>query len=91
MELQTLIPVITLGVVVLGGLFSIIIAVVRGDMKKFIEQKMIEAEQTDLSGAKKLEYVLVAVKEKYKVMELFLNTKKFVEHVIELSKKINSK
>lgn len=91
MELQTLIPVILLGIVVLGGLFSIIVAVVRGDMKKFIEEKMVEAEKLELTGEKKLAYVLQAVKEKYKVVELFLNCKKFIEHIIDLSKQINAK
>ena len=91
MELQTLIPVVLLGITVLGGIFGIIVAVVRGDMKKFIEQKMVEAEESGKSGGEKLAYVINAVKDKYKVMELFLNVKKFIEHVIELSKRINSK
>lgn len=91
MELQTLIPVILLGIVVLGGIFSIIVAIIRGDMKKFIEEKMVEAEKLELTGEKKLAYVLQAVKEKYKVVELFLNCKKFIEHIIDLSKQINAK
>ena len=91
MEIQTLVPIIVLGVVVLGGILSIVVAIVRGDMKKFIEEKMIEAENLKLSGEKKLAYVLNAVKEKYKVMELVLNVRKFIEHIIDLSKQINAK
>ena len=86
-----IIELVLLGIVVLGGLLGIIVALVRGDMKKFIEEKMIEAEKQDMEGAKKLEYVLTAVREKYKLVDLFLNSKKFIEHIIELSKQINAK
>jgi len=91
MSLQEIITLIALGVAVLSGIVAIVVAIVRGDMKKFIEEKMIEAEKQDLTGAKKLEYVLVAVKEKYKVLEVVLNVKKFVEHIIAISKEINAK
>ena len=52
---------------------------------------MFEAEQLELSGEKKLAYVLQAVKEKFKIVEVFLNCKKFIEHLIDLTKKINAK
>ena len=91
MDIQTIILTVVLGVVALGGLLSIIIAIVRGDMKKFIEEQMVEAEQLELSGEQKLAYVLQAVREKYKVMEVLLNCKKFIKHIIDLSKKINAK
>lgn len=91
MELETIITLIVLGVVVLGGLASIIIAIVRGDMKKFIEEKMCEAEKMKLEGKEKLAYVLNAVKVKYKIAELIINVRKFIEHIIDLSKQINSK
>ena len=91
MDIQTLILTIILGIVALGGLIAIFIAIVRGEMKKFIEEKMVEAEQLELSGEKKLAYVLQAVKEKFKIVEVFLNCKKFIEHLIDLTKKINAK
>lgn len=91
MNIETIILTVILGVVVLGGIVTIIVAIIRGDMKKFIEEKMIEAEQLELSGEKKLAYVLEAVKEKYKIAELLLNTKKFIKHIIDLSKQINAK
>lgn len=91
MSIETIILTIILGVVALGGVIAIIVAIVRGEMKKFIEAKMIEAEQLELSGEKKLAYVLQAVKEKYKLVEVFLNCKKFIEHIIDLTKKINAK
>ena len=91
MQLETIITLIVLGVVAIGGVVAIIIAIVRGKMKEFIKEKMIEAEEQNLSGAKKLEYVLVAVKEKYKIFEVVLNVKKFIESIISISKKINAK
>ena len=91
MELETIISLVVLGVVVLAGLITIIVAIVRGDMKKFIVAKMEEAEKLELSGEQKLKYVLQAVKEKYKVMELVLNVKKFVEQIISITKEINAK
>ena len=91
MSLEAIISLIVLGVVILAGLITIVVAIVRGEMKKFIIAKMEEAENLKLDGLKKLQYVLEAVKEKYKLMELFLNVKKFVESIIEISKKINYK
>ena len=91
MQVETIITLVVLGVVVLGGLATILVAIIRGDMKKFIEEKMVEAEKLELSGAEKLKYVLNAVKEKYKILELLMNVKKFVEHIIAISKQINAK
>ena len=91
MKIEMIISLVVLGVVVLAGLISIIVAIVRGDMKKFIVSKMEEAEKLKLSGEQKLKYVLQAVKEKYKVMELVLNAQKFVEYIISISKQINAK
>ena len=91
MQIETIITLVSLGVVVLGGIIGIIVAIVRGDMKKFIVEKMEEAEKMGMSGKDKLNYVLLAVKEKYKVCELILNVKKFIEYIISISKNINSK
>ena len=91
MPTREIIELALLGIVVLAGLISVIVALVRGDMKKFVEEKMVEAESLDLTGSQKLEFVLKAVREKYKVLELVLNIKKFVEHIIDLSKQINVK
>lgn len=91
MSIETIISLVVLGVVVLAGLITIVVAIVRGDMKKFIVEKMEEAEKLDLDGAKKLEYVLKAVKDKYKILELIVNVKKFVEQIISITKQINYK
>ena len=91
MNIETIILTVILGVVAIAGLIAIVIAIVRGEMKKFIEAKMVEAENLELTGEKKLAYVLQAVKEKYKLVEVFLNCKKFIEHLIDLTKKINAK
>ena len=91
MSMETIITLCVLGATCLGGIIAIIIALVRGDMKKFIVAKMEEAEASGMSGKEKLMFVLNAVKEKYKVMELVLNVKKFVEYIISISKQINCK
>ena len=91
MQAETIITLVVLGVVILAGIASIIVALVRGDLKKFIQEKMIEAEKTGMSGKEKLQYVISAVKEKYKLAELFINITKFVEQVISITKQINVK
>lgn len=91
MSQTEIISLIVLGVVCLAGVISIIVAIIRGDMKKFIKEKMAEAEKLSMSGQQKLEYVINAVKEKYKIPELVLNIKKFIENIIEISKQINYK
>lgn len=91
MSQKEIISLVILGVICLIGIISIITAIVRGNMKKFIEEKMAEAEKLSMDGKQKLEYVINAVKEKYKIPELVLNIKKFIEHIIEISKRINYK
>lgn len=91
MTTTEIILLVALGLFIVAGILVIVVAIVRGDMKKFIQEKMAEAEQLDLDGAKKLQYVIEAVKEKYKLAELFLNIKKFIEKIIEISKQINYK
>lgn len=91
MSQTEIISLIALGIVCLVGIISIIVAVIRGDMKKFIKEKMSEAEKLSMGGQQKLEYVINAVKEKYKIPELVLNVKKFIESIIEISKQINYK
>lgn len=86
-----IIQLVVLIVVTLALIATVVVAIVRGDMKKFIEEKMAEVEKLELSGKVKLEYVLNAVKEKYKIMTIILNVKKFIEHIIEISKRINYK
>lgn len=84
--------------VTLALIIVLFVAIARGDMKKFIEEKMAEAEIkyesiTDLNEKAKLKltYVIEAVKEKYKIMTIILNVKKVIEHIIKLSKQINYK
>lgn len=95
MSANEIIMLVFLGISVLAGLIGIIVAIVRGDMKKFIVAKMEEAEliyKDDPDKAKKkLNYVIEAVKEKYKLVELILNIRKFIEYIIDISKHINSK
>ena len=78
--------------VILALLITFIVAIARGDIKKLVEEKMAEAEKhKDWSAKMKFQYVLDAVKEKYKLATLVLNVSKLIEHIIDLSKKINYK
>ena len=86
-----IIQLIMLGAFILCALITIIVAIVRGDMKKFIVEQMEIAEKSGKTGKEKLEYVLAMVKEKYKILELILNVKQFIETIIDISKQINVK
>lgn len=89
MSIETIITLVVLGVTALGGIIGLIVALVRGDMKKFIVQKMEEAEASGKTGKEKLMFVLEAVKEKYKIMKIVMDVKKFVEYIISITKQIN--
>lgn len=91
MDIQAIISIVVLGIGLLGTIIGLITALVRGEMKKFIQEKMIEAEKSGKSGEEKLAFVVEAFKEKYKIMQFILNVKQFVEKIIELSKQINAK
>ena len=91
MQVETIISLVVAGVILLGGIIALVIAIVRGDMKKFIVEKMEEAEKLELSGEQKLKYVIQAVNEKYKILRLILNIKKYIEYIISISKEINAK
>ena len=90
---ELLTTLIMLGATIVVGIVVIIFAIVRGDMKNFIIAKMEEAGEKykDLQkperSLKKLDYVIDAVKEKYKLGELFLNIKKFIEYVVSINNK----
>lgn len=97
MSQNEIIILISLGVPVLTALVTLIVALCRGEIKKYVILCMDEAEviYKDLKkpekSIKKLEYVINKVKDKYKLAEFFLNIKKFVEYIIQISKDINAK
>lgn len=97
MDVALLIETITLGSVVACGIIAIVYALIRGEIKKFVIEKMEEAEhiyrdfpKPDKS-IKKLEFVIKAVNEKYGLVKLFLNIKKFVEKIIEIANSLQNK
>lgn len=91
MSTELIITLIALGCIIVGGILTIVVALIRGELKKFVVEKMEEAEASGKSGAEKLAYVLEEVKKKYKLADLFLNIKKFIEIIISISKNINAK
>ena len=97
MTIKEIILFVLLGLMIIGAIAGIVIAIVRGDMQKFIKEKMAEAEtlykdmpKPDKSKAK-LKYVIDAVNEKYKLSKLFLNIKKFIEKAVEFYNSMNGK
>lgn len=97
MSQEALISLIMLAVVIVVSIVGIIVALIRGEVKKFAKEKMIEAESiyADLSkpekSQKKLEYVIKAVKEKYKISELILNISKFISQTIDFINEMKGK
>lgn len=83
--------IVILGIIALSSIIGLIVAFCRGEMKKFIEEKMTEAEKSGKSGSEKLQYVVDAFGDKYKIGSIVLNCEKFVEEIIKLSKNINCK
>lgn len=83
--------IVILGIIALSSIIGLIVAFCRGEMKKFIEEKMTEAEKSGKSGSEKLQYVVNAFGDKYKIGSIILNCEKFVEEIIKLSKNINCK
>lgn len=92
MDTKALVTIIILGVLLLVSLISLLAALFNGSMKKFIVEKMAEADShKDWSAEQKRNYVIEAFKEKYKIIEFLCNVKKFIELVIKYSKEINYK
>lgn len=89
---KELIFIIILGVLLLASLIGLLVALFNGSMKKFVVEKMAEADShKDWSAEQKRNYVIEAFKSKYKIVEFILNCKKFIELVIKYSKEINYK
>lgn len=87
-----LVSAIIAGAIALILIIAILWSICRGELQKYIVEKMNEAEKkyADLPkperSKKKLAYVLNAVKEKYRLPELFLNVKKFIEYIVSMTK-----
>lgn len=89
---SSLIWIIVLGVLLLSTLIGLLVSVFNGSMKKFVVEKMAEADShKDWTAEQKRNFVIEEFKKKYKIMEFILNCKKFIELVIKYSKEINYK
>ena len=92
-EWAQILETVGLGLAVLIGIIAIVVGILRGEVQKFIVAKMEEAEAQykDLpkpeKSIKKLEYVVNAVKEKYKIADLIMNVRKFIEKIVEINNK----
>lgn len=91
MDYKLLITTIVLGVILLGTLIFLCIELFNGNMKKFVMEKIAEAEKLfpkEMEGyqEKRRSYVIEAFKEKYKIMSFCLNVRKFIELICKLFK-----
>ncbi len=92
MDIKLLVTIIILGILLLISLIGLLIALFNGNMKKFIVEKMAEADtHEDWTGDQKRDFVINEFKSKYKIAEFLCNVKKFIELIIDYSKQINYK
>lgn len=96
MSVREIIELVLLGLMIIFAIVTLIISIKNGEFKEFIVEKMAEAEiqfpkEMENYQAKRLNYVIEAVKEKYKIMSLIFNIQKFVEYICKITKKINYK
>ena len=91
MNYKLLITTIVLGVILLATVVFLCIELFNGNMKKFVMEKIAEAEKMfpkDVEDyqEKRRNYVIEAFKEKYKIMAFCLNVQKFIELICKLFK-----
>ena len=91
MDYKLLITTIVLGVILLATVVFLCIELFNGNMKKFVMEKIAEAEKMfpkDVEDyqEKRRNYVIKSFKEKYKIMSFCLNVQKFIELICKLFK-----
>lgn len=91
MDYKLLITTIVLGVILLATVVFLCIELFNGNMKKFVMEKIVEAEKLypkdeENYQEKRMTYVMEAFKEKYKIMSFCLNVQKFIELICKLFK-----
>lgn len=92
MDVKALVAIIVLGVMLVAALVGLLVALFNGSMKKFVVEKMAEADShSDWTADQKRKYVIEAFVEKYKIVAFLLNCEKFIKLVIKYSKEINYK
>ena len=91
MDYKLLITTIVLGVILLATVVFLCIELFNGNMKKFVMEKIAEAEKMFPKDVvdyqeKRRNYVIETFKEKYKIMSFCLNVQKFIELICKLFK-----
>ena len=91
MDYKSLITTIVLGVILLATVVFLCIELFNGNMKKFVMEKIAEAEKMFPKDVvdyqeKRRNYVIETFKEKYKIMSFCLNVQKFIELICKLFK-----
>lgn len=88
---KELVFIIILGVLLLSTVIGLLVSLFNGNMKKFVVEKMAQAEKMFPKGTedyqnKRRTYVIEAFEEKYKILQFILNVKKFIELVCKYCK-----
>lgn len=91
MSVVEILSLVIMGLGLISSILAFVIEIKKGKVKEFIIEKMESAEEKFTDGEAKLQYVINAVADEYKIFKFILNTKTFVEKIIEISKKINHK
>lgn len=91
MELKEIIELVSLAITTIGLVATIVGSIFKGKLKEFIVKKMEEVENMHKTPVEKLQYVVEAVKDEYKLAKIVLNVEQFVEKIIDISKHINYK
>lgn len=91
MTVNEIIELVIMGLGLISFILAFIVEVRKGSVKEFILEKIAEAEKKYEKGEDKLQYVIDEVGKKYKLFKFVLDTKSFVEKIIELTKKVNVK
>ena len=73
MDVKALVAIIVLGVMLVAALVGLLVALFNGSMKKFVVEKMAEADShLDWTADQKRKYVIEAFVEKYKIIAFLL-------------------
>ena len=91
MSVNEIIELVIMGLGLISFILAFVIEIRKGNVKEFILEKMKEAEEKFEKGEDKLQYVIDEVGKKYKLFKFILDTKSFVEKIIDATKKINVK
>lgn len=91
MSVVEILSLVIMGLGLIGSILAFVIELKKGSVKEFVLLKIEEAEKKFEKGEDKLQYVIDEVGKKFKIFKFILDVKAFVEKIISLTKKVNTK